>query len=49
MLDLIVEQLGVPREEALALASIAADLRVTQVVNQVQGVHCVLPFDATRR
>jgi acetamidase/formamidase len=46
MLDLIEEQTGVNRQEALALASVAADLRVTQIVNQTQGVHAVLRFDA---
>jgi acetamidase/formamidase len=43
MLDLIQERHpGMNRQEALALASIAADLRITQIVNQSQGVHCVL-------
>ena len=46
MLDLIQEQHRVDRSKALALASLAADLRITQIVNQSQGVHCVLPFDA---
>jgi acetamidase/formamidase len=46
MLDLIQEQHGVDRSKALGLASLAADLRITQIVNQSQGVHCVLPFDA---
>jgi acetamidase/formamidase len=46
MLDLIQEQRGLPRQEALALASVAADLRITQIVNQSQGVHAVLRFDA---
>jgi acetamidase/formamidase len=46
MLDLIQEQRGVDRQEALAIASIAADLRITQIVNQSQGVHCVLRDDA---
>jgi acetamidase/formamidase len=46
MLDLIEEQTGVNRQEALALASVAADLRVTQIVNQSQGVHAVLRVDA---
>ena len=46
MLDLIQEQYRVERPEALALASLAADLRITQIVNQVQGVHCVLPHNA---
>jgi acetamidase/formamidase len=31
------------RAEALALASVAADLRVTQVANGTWGVHAVLP------
>ena len=46
MLDLMQRELGVPRPEALALASVAVDLRVTQVVNQVKGVHAVLRDDA---
>jgi len=35
--------LGVDRAEALALASVAADLRVTQVANGTWGVHALLP------
>src|SRR5687768_17388889 len=46
MLDLIQEQRKVDRQEALAIASIAADLRITQIVNIAQGVHCVLEDDA---
>lgn len=46
LLDLMEEQYKVGREEALALASLGADLRITQIVNQVQGVHAVLRFDA---
>jgi acetamidase/formamidase len=34
---------GVGRAEALALASTAVDLRVTQVANGTWGVHAVLP------
>jgi acetamidase/formamidase len=37
---------GVSRAEALALASVAADLRVTQVANGTWGVHAVLPDGA---
>ena len=37
------------RATALALASTAVDLRVTQVANQVWGVHAVLPHDALQR
>ena len=39
---------GVGRLEALALASVAVDLRVTQVVNESKGVHAVLRDDALR-
>ena len=46
MLDLIMEQYGVRRAEALALASVAVDLRVTQIVNAAQGVHAFLPHGA---
>jgi len=48
MLDLIMLELGVGRREALALASVVVDLRVTQVVNGVKGVHAVLARDAIR-
>ncbi|MEJ5945364.1 acetamidase/formamidase family protein [Pseudokineococcus basanitobsidens] len=43
LLDLLVGRHGLTRPRALALASVAADLRVTQVVNGVQGVHALLP------
>ncbi|MPQ97850.1 acetamidase [Modestobacter sp. I12A-02628] len=43
MLDLMAVLHGVDRSHALALASMLVDLRVTQVVNQVVGVHAVLP------
>ena len=46
MLDLMVREHGLDRNEALAFASVAVDLRVTQVVNQVLGVHAVLRDDA---
>jgi acetamidase/formamidase len=42
MLDLIVERTGLKRAEAYALASLAADLRITQVVNGSKGVHVML-------
>ncbi len=48
MLGLISELLGVPRKEALALASVVVDLRITQVVNGVCGVHAVLQYGAVR-
>ena len=48
MLDVMERELGASRKEALALASVAVDLRVTQVVNQVKGVHAVLRDGAIR-
>jgi acetamidase/formamidase len=46
MLDLMERELGVERGDALALASVVVDLRVTQVVNAALGVHAVLRDDA---
>jgi acetamidase/formamidase len=48
MLELMQRELEVERADALALASVVVDLRVTQVVNGVQGVHAVLRHDAIR-
>ena len=48
MLDLMVREHGLDRDEALAFASVVVDLRVTQVVNLVHGVHAVLSDDALR-
>ena len=41
-------ELGVERGYAEALASVAVDLRITQMVNGVKGVHAVLRDDAIR-
>lgn len=49
MLGLIEEQYGVERGDALALASVVVDMRVTQIVNGVRGVHAVLPHGAIRK
>ncbi|MCW3055264.1 MAG: acetamidase [Chthonomonadales bacterium] len=49
MLSLIGEQYGVERVDALALASVVVDMRVTQIVNGVRGVHAVLAHDAIRK
>jgi acetamidase/formamidase len=46
ILDLMERELGLSRADALGLASVVVDLRVTQVVNQVLGVHAVLRDDA---
>jgi acetamidase/formamidase len=48
MLDLMERELGLGRNDALALASLVVDLRVTQVVNGVLGVHAVLADEAIR-
>lgn len=48
MLDLIERELGLDRSYALALSSVVVDLRVTQIVNGVKGVHAVLRDDAIR-
>jgi len=46
MLQLLQREHRLSPEDALAVASVAVDLRVTQVVNGVQGVHAVLRDDA---
>jgi acetamidase/formamidase len=48
LLDLMERELGMPRTFALALSSVAVDLRVTQIVNGVKGVHAILRDDAFR-
>lgn len=42
MLDVIVREVGISRQEAYALASLAADVRVTQVVNGNKGIHVMM-------
>ena len=49
MLELMRRELEVDRADALALASVVVDLRVTQLVNGVRGVHAVLRHDAIRK
>jgi acetamidase/formamidase len=48
MLDLMERELHLDRNYAMALASVAVDLRVTQIVNGAKGVHAVLRDDAIR-
>ena len=48
MLKLMGREQGLERREALALASVVVDLRVTQLVNGARGVHAMLPHDAIR-
>ena len=42
MIKLICARTGISREDAYTLCSLAADLRVTQVVNGAKGIHCML-------
>lgn len=46
MVDMIADRLDLNRADALNLASLAVDLRVTQIVNGVCGVHAILADDA---
>ena len=48
MLNLMEEHYQLPRSQALALASLVVDLRVTQIANDVLGVHALLPHGAIR-
>jgi acetamidase/formamidase len=48
MLNLMTEQYDLKRIEALALASLVVDMRITQIVNGVRGVHAVLPHDSIK-
>jgi acetamidase/formamidase len=46
MLELMGREHALGRAEALALASLVVDLRITQMVNGVRGVHARLEHDA---
>lgn len=48
MLALLQRLHGLKRLDALALASVTVDLHITQMVNDVRGVHAILPHGAIR-
>lgn len=48
MIELMEREHRLERRDALALASVVVDLRVTQIVNGVKGVHAVLPHGEIR-
>jgi acetamidase/formamidase len=48
MVALMEREFGLAGPDALVLASVAVDLRVTQVVNEALGIHAVLRDDAFR-
>jgi acetamidase/formamidase len=43
MIDFLVSEKGMSRDEASMLCSLAVDLRVTQLVDDTKGVHAMLP------
>ena len=48
MVTWLQRDLSCSRDDAMALATVAVDLRVTQVVNQTFGVHALWPHDRLR-
>jgi len=42
MIDVVAQETGITRQQAYALCSLAADVRVTQVVNGCKGIHVML-------
>ena len=49
MIDWIVNMTGCPKDEAYALCSFAADLHITQTVNNVKGVHAMIDKNILRK
>lgn len=49
MIDLMTQLHGITRLNALSLASLIVEMRVTQRVNDVNGVHALLPHHAFQR
>ena len=49
MVDLMEEQYHITRHQALGLASLVVDVRVTQIANRVLGVHALLPHGAIQQ
>lgn len=43
MVDAVTTRMGIRRSEAYAFCSMVSDLRITQVVNDNKGVHCMFP------
>jgi acetamidase/formamidase len=42
MIDFLVTEKGLSRDDAYVLSSLAADLHVTQAVDQTKGVHATI-------
>ena len=43
MIDFLISEKGMSRDEAYLLCSLAADLHVTQLVDGTKGIHAMLP------
>ena len=48
IVNLMCTLFKINRVEAMALGSAIVDLRITQVVNGIKGVHAILPHGALR-
>jgi acetamidase/formamidase len=48
MQDFLAARFGMSRHEALGYMGVAVDMRITQTVNRVRGVHALLPHGAIR-
>jgi acetamidase/formamidase len=42
MIDFLVTEKGMKRDDAYMLCSVAADLHVTQTVDQTKGIHAMI-------
>ncbi len=49
MIDIVAAKVGISRQESYMLCSLAADLRVTQVVNGNKGIHVMLDKSMLKR
>jgi acetamidase/formamidase len=49
MVELMCEQFDMSSAEAIAMASLVVDLRITQIVNGTKGVHAFLPDGAIQK
>jgi acetamidase/formamidase len=49
MLDFLVENKGLSRDDAYMLASAAMDLVVTQAVDGTKGIHALMPKGIFRK
>jgi acetamidase/formamidase len=48
MIDFLVTEKGMSRDDAYILCSLAADLHVTQLVDDTKGIHAMVPKSVLR-